>query len=491
MISSFLADYLTTEERRQRDKLRTKEAQAHADKEAKQSISNEILQIELLAIDRYLEHFPTPEAITADIENTITMVEAHEVTGYQKEAASLLQRVKEAVELFKKEHTEETAPRHFPLLETLEAAAQNNFQSYGDFIIDRVINCQLFALMKASGTAAGKVDFMEGVDEDLQVRIFHRLRDHYLELFPDREEEYLQFEEATLKNYQPQRKETPLPILKTRKPGSVAFPIDKINAIKSGIWNAISEEPDGQLSFIFDTSNKKKKGKKDAAVLCAINWDNPDMTITKQLTEWDKRVYIAAGSLGDEVPMTINQIYTMMGNTGDPNATQVKKINESLTKMGAARLYIDNTRERNAGYKYPQFKYDAPLLPFERLEVTHRGKTATAIRLLREPPLISFSRDRGQITTIDLKVLQSPVNKTNSNLRIEDYLLERIAHMKKNRALSRKILLSSLFEACEIKEKKQRQRAPETVKRYLEHYVKQGLISGYMVDANKDITIEL
>ena len=492
MIVSFLFENLTSEERRQHNEYMTMQHNSKNPEDI-EHYKEKAVALEQIAIKRYTDFFTTPDMVTADIEATINRIEKHEYTGYIKETASILKRVQEALEKYQKEKEEagEDATTHISALESLKDAAADNFRSWTNFVFDRVINCQLVALMNISGAQPGEVTFLEGVAEEYVLRIWDCLGNKYLEMFPKRKKELKAVKEILLKA---EKKAKPqLPAMNPTNVDKLGFPIDKINAISTGIWGAISTEESGQLAFAFDTTNKKNKNGKEATVLCAINWDSQDIAITKHLTEWDKRVYIAVGSLfnGGNEAMTINQIHTLMGNTGDPNATQIKKINESLTKMAAARLYIDNVKERDAGYKYPLFKYDAPLLPFERLEVTHRGKTATAIKLLREPPLISFARDRKQCTTIELKTLQSPVSKTNNNLRIDDYLLERIAHMRKNPALSRKILFTSICEACQLTDKKQKQRAPETINRYLEHYQATGYITSYSIDNSRNINIEL
>ena len=167
-----------------------------------------------------------------------------------------------------------------------------------------------------------------------------------------------------------------------------------------------------------------------------------------------------------------------MGNTGKPAAYQLQKIQDSVTKMSGARVFVDNAQEVNV-YKYPRFKYDGPLLPIERATAIINGQIAdAAIHIFREPPVMTFAKQRRQITTITVKALQSPISKTNGNLLIDDYLLERIAHAKNGRQ-PKKILYSKLYEAAQIKTPKQKQRAPEKIKTYLEHYKACGMISGY------------
>ena len=128
----------------------------------------------------------------------------------------------------------------------------------------------------------------------------------------------------------------------------LTYPLDKPN---SKIWNLLAAaDPNGQLSLDIVTS--KKGSKQDAIVYYGISFDELEtgLRITKQLTPFDKRVYIAAAALfnGGNGIISTNQIYRMMGNRGNPNTEDLQKINDSLTKMGAARVYLDYAHEVSA-----------------------------------------------------------------------------------------------------------------------------------------------
>ena len=158
------------------------------------------------------------------------------------------------------------------------------------------------------------------------------------------------------------------------------------------------------------------------------------MKITKKLTQFDKRVYIAISALfneGNKV-ISLTQIHRTMGNEKRPSKEQLEKINNSITKMTGARITLDNSKEIKANYGYDKFIYDGSLLPLERGAAVVNGQLAdAAIHIFREPPAMSFAKQRKQITTLDIKLLQSPLNKTESNLLIDDYLIERIARAKR------------------------------------------------------------
>ena len=270
-----------------------------------------------------------------------------------------------------------------------------------------------------------------------------------------------------------------IPRAAAKRSQSVEYPLDKPNSI---IWNLLETDTEGQIAF-----NLAKYGsKKEVPAYYAIDFDDlgNDIQITKRLQPFDKRVYIAVSSLfnaGNNI-ITIPQIYYAMGYTGTPGDTDRTKINDSITKMTAARIFFDNEQEA-AVYKYDRFRYDGSLLPLERGTAIVNGQLVdAAVHIFREPPLITFAKQRKQITTIDIKLLQSPISKTDANLSIDDYLLERISKAKNGKGRNCRILFKTLYERAGITTKKQEQRAPNKIKKYLTHYQNNGFITRFTME---------
>lgn len=305
---------------------------------------------------------------------------------------------------------------------------------------------------------------------------------------------YKAIAERALRNFRKRREKTDIetiPNVTSKTPSGIEYPLDKPNSV---VWNLMANAyTNGYLERKFGTG--KKGSRQDSIVLYSIDFDalSEDANITKQLTPYDKRVYIAAAALynaGNSV-LTETQIHFRMGNKGRPGADDLERINESLTKMGAAHIYIDNEKEVRQTHGNKLFQYDASLLPFERCTARINGTmTEGAIHLFREPPLISFAKLRGQVTTVQQRLLESPISKTDANLRIDDYLIARIAHMKDNQKLSRKILYETVYERCNIATTKQKQRAPGKIQRYIEYYKSCNWITGFTLE-NDGITILL
>ena len=156
--------------------------------------------------------------------------------------------------------------------------------------------------------------------------------------------------------------------------------------------------------------------------------------------------------------------------------------------MTTARIFFDNVKESEA-YNYTRYRYNGSLLPLEQAEAIVNGKLAdAAIHIFREPPIMTFAKQRKQVTTITVKVLQSPISKTDANLMIDDYLIERISQARTGRQ-PKKIKYDTLYEHAQITTPKQRQRAPEKIKKYLDHYKACGLISAYKMKED-GITVE-
>lgn len=279
------------------------------------------------------------------------------------------------------------------------------------------------------------------------------------------------------------------------------------------IWNYLTPQDSntGQIRLIFETSGEVK----EAALKLALTFDfealknDPEykFRLTKQLSPFDKRVMEAADSLGKDGKLfSATLVNEQMGGVKRPSGAHLKKINLSLEKMRNTVLYVDNSKEIEAGVKYPPFRYDGSLLPFERITTVINNKKVDIIRLLKEPPLMQFARGRKHITQIPLKVLQTPLSKTDNNIQLENFFLAYIQRMKHQHKKEFKLLFSTIYKACStqdkiapaitaggepiergdtnVKERKRRQRLREDLPRLLDHYQETHFISSYKISTN-------
>ena len=235
---------------------------------------------------------------------------------------------------------------------------------------------------------------------------------------------------------------------------------------------------------------EKRGSKKEIDIIYQIDFANlgndaDEVKITKQLTPHDKRVYIAIAALynaGNEI-MSLTQIHYATGHTTRPNADDLERISLSIKKMRMSEIRISNKQEA-AEYNYTEFVYTGSLLPSEQAQIIANGQIAdSAIRILREPPAVTFAKQRKQITTIDAKLLQSPISKTDSNLLLDDYLIQRIYRAKASNQ-PHKILYKTLYEVTGTTDRKQRQRLTGKIECLLTHYQKCGIITRYTLTAD-------
>lgn len=267
-----------------------------------------------------------------------------------------------------------------------------------------------------------------------------------------------------------------IPSTTIKRAETIEYPLDKIN---SKIWS-LFEDTNQKIAF----AAEKRGSKRELNIYYSIDFEalGDEISITKKLLPFDKRVYIAISALfnaGNKI-ITLTQIYYAIGNIGRPSRSSLDKINNSITKMMGAKISVNNEQEASQ-YKYNKFVYDGALLPIERGSAIINGQLAeSAIHIFREPPVISFAKQRSQVTTLELKVLKSPISKTDLNLLIDDYLIERISKAKNGKGHHR-ILYKTIYEKAGIKSKKQKERTPAKIKRYLDHYQKCGMISRYVM----------
>lgn len=265
----------------------------------------------------------------------------------------------------------------------------------------------------------------------------------------------------------------------------------------------------GQLSFDFvnfnDAQYLKKnidnydtykvnvahRGEAEAIIVYGINFENlPGVKITKELTEHDKRVYIAMCGLSAagwnryhdyNFCVTVNQIAYAMGLSTNPSQEQKNAINNSITRLNTTHIFIENYYETKVHKNREKARYDGSFLPMERITATINGQTVTAIHPFRDPPMFAFAKDRKQITTIKREWLAVPVSQTERQLGLQHYFLEWIAMLKNphNGSQRPEISYKRLCEVTNITDRKGKERLPGQVQKILDHYKKTNCIKDY------------
>lgn len=285
-----------------------------------------------------------------------------------------------------------------------------------------------------------------------------------------------------------------LPVIITKRIQEIAYPVDKVN---SSFWGLM---PGEQAELKAESDSDSSKGKQ-ASIYVLLDFEEmkgTGVTISRPLTSYDKRVFIAAANLKEQGHDTVTaaQIYEAMGNKGRPATSQRQKILKSIETMSVCRVTLDNSEEAALYTKYDKVKRTFYLLPTTIDKGYVNGLIVDdAITILELPRLFIFAKSRGQVSSTPVALLESPISQTEANLLLEDYLLTRILRMKnalkqRKKNVITRILLDTVYKNCDITDKHKRSRAADKIDRLLKHYQKQGLIKGYNL-TSKDIDIIL
>ena len=293
---------------------------------------------------------------------------------------------------------------------------------------------------------------------------------------------YLEFPIRGIPDFEEQQP----PKISTSKLSDIFYPIDKVN---SELWNCFSI---GENTPLKAESDKDSRKGKQASIYVMLDFNELDgVKISRPLTSFDKRVFIAISNkreAGQEI-LTFSQIYEAMGGISRPDKSIRDRIIESIETMSRAIVSIDTTEENKIYPRLDKIVWESQLLHIEKVKGYSRGQiTDYAIRIIETPKLYLFAKQRNQITSAPLELFESPISKTEANLSLEDYIFPRIARMRNSTKISRTILIETVCQKCNITTKKQRQRLPGKIEKYLKHYVSVGWIKSYKL-TDKSIEI--
>ena len=294
--------------------------------------------------------------------------------------------------------------------------------------------------------------------------------------------------EAYAEKLQQLEEENGLPetVINTFYPVNFLAPTDKVSNL------AFSNELTG--GHIQQLAMERRGSKKQITTLASINFDNLNGSVQikgrKELTAYDREVHDAIITLfvdGGNEYITPQMIYQVM--TGNPDAYLEKKqaeaISDSITKCMYSRLIIDASEEAKA-YGFDSFKYDGSLISGERVTASLNGTVVECLRILRTPVLYEYANKKNQIGRFDIKLLNSPINKTEEIITLQGYLYRRILSMKSSPNLSKTIVYDTVYSQIEVKAasdgalRKKKSKVRDHVKKILDYWKQEEFIAGYV-----------
>lgn len=272
--------------------------------------------------------------------------------------------------------------------------------------------------------------------------------------------------------------------LRTSYPTQFIAPTDKVSRLLF----------DGELSKALSSlAMENRKSRKTITTLASIDFDDLNGSVEikgrRELTPYDREVHDAIITLfvdGENEYMTPQMIYQVM--TGNPDAFLEKKqaeaISNSITKCMYSKVTIDAKEEAKA-YGFDDFKYDGNLISSERKTATLNGTVLECLHVLRQPVLYELASNKNQIGRLDIKLLNTPINKTEEIITLQGYLYRRILSMKSNKNLSKTIVYSTVYNQLDVTAasdgalRKKKSKVRGQIKKILDYWECEGFILGY------------
>lgn len=279
-------------------------------------------------------------------------------------------------------------------------------------------------------------------------------------------------------------------LIKTRYPKSYITPTDKISNL------AFCGELNGEAQQL---AMERRGSKKQITTLVSIDFEKLNGAVQirgrKELTAYDREVHDAIITLfvdGGNEYITPQMIYQAM--TGDPKARltgkQAEAISDSITKCMYSRVIINADEEAKA-YGFEKFKYDGSLISGERVTATLNGNVLECLHLLRKPILYEYADKKNQIGRFDIKLLNSPINKTEEIITLQGYLCRRILSMKGSSTLSKTIVYDTVYNQIGVEAssdgalRKKKNKVRGQIKSILDFWKQEGFILGYCENKRK------
>ena len=277
----------------------------------------------------------------------------------------------------------------------------------------------------------------------------------------------------------------PEAVVNTKYPSNYLSPTDKVTSL--AFCNELTGNQLQQLAM------EKRGSKKQITTLASIDFDKLNGAVQikarKELTPYDREVHDAIITLfvdGGNEYITPQMIYQVM--TGNPKATlkskQAEAISDSITKCMYSRLIIDAGEEAKA-YGFDSFKYDGNLISGERVTATLNGNVLECLRILRPPVLYEYANKKNQIGRFDIKLLNTPINKTEEIITLQGYLYRRILSMKGSSNLSKTILYDTVYNQIEVTAssdgalRKKKSKVRDQIKTIFDYWKQESFIAGY------------
>lgn len=237
---------------------------------------------------------------------------------------------------------------------------------------------------------------------------------------------------------------------------------------------------------------ERRGSKKEINTLLSMSFDELEKSgviiDAKKLTPFDREVHDAITTLfvegGNDV-MSVEMIYRTM--IGKPKARlapkQAEAITQSITKMMHTLITIDASQEAKA-YCFDNLKYRGNLLYAEMAIASINNNVIEALHVIKEPVLYTYANRTNRIGRVDMKLLDSPINKNEETIILQGYLYRRILAMQHGQ--NKSIVYDTVYKQLSIDApsaaalRKKKADVRSKIKTLLDYWKKEKFIAGYV-----------
>lgn len=281
-----------------------------------------------------------------------------------------------------------------------------------------------------------------------------------------------------------------------KKPESLLIPTTKV----------IQKLYDGMTDFTngiqpVDVGGKKAKGRYLVPVEIFVSASAEALEIQKYLTPYDKQVQNGIFTLIENgyTFFTAKQVYEAFAGKSTTSPQIIGHVTRSINKQRTTLISIDWTAHAKMnGFPVDESRGDyivteQNLLLLDRAKCSYKGQILDGYTVIAPPILYRYAKQVGQLATIDRKLLDVPVNNTESNIILKNYLLERIDTMKKRGQNTRHIAFATLYSLTGTNSRNgtQTSRLRKAVFVMLDTWQKQRFIRKYTVKKRKQEIISV
>lgn len=236
---------------------------------------------------------------------------------------------------------------------------------------------------------------------------------------------------------------------------------------------------------------ERRGSKKEINTLLSISFDEIEkhgvQIDSKKLTPFDREVHDAITTLfvegGNDV-MSVEMIYRTM--IGKPKARlapkQAEAISQSIAKMMRTLITIDASQEA-AAYGFDSFKYKGNLLYAEMAIASINNNVIDALHVIKEPVLYSYASKTNKIGRVEMRLLDTPINKNEETIVLQGYLYRRILAIKHGQ--NKSIVYDTVYKQLNITApsdgalRKKKADVRKKIKTLLDYWKKEKFIAGY------------